>query len=148
MNPKFAYSFDRELFHGEFSTRQQAYEAAINALTSRSDLPEAIYVGRWAAQDLQTSDHAETIINNIRDRWESAYSNSNFLSRLNEQQVADLDYELDRTIRTWLTKHDLTPRLTSVQAVSEYPVPNVQNTAATNSQRTMSSIGNSDITPQ
>ncbi|MBC7784385.1 MAG: hypothetical protein H7144_11155 [Burkholderiales bacterium] len=128
MDPKFAFSFDRESFQGQYATRQQAVDAAMALLPTRTELPDAVFVGRWIDPSLNTEGHAENIIETLRDRWNS--SDTTFLEKVSDQQLADLDAEIDRTIRTWLTKHDLAPRPTSVRAVSEQPVQNTHSVAA------------------
>src|SRR5690606_13651287 len=123
MSPTFAYSFDRDTFHGSYTTRQIALEAALKALKDRSDAPEGIFVGQWVVPDPQTTDHAERLIEWMRERWSASTEQGPYLESINEQQAADLDHEIDRCIRTWLAKHELTPRLAKVRAVSEHPVP-------------------------
>ena len=42
---------------------------------------------------------------------------------VNEHQLAELDDEIDRVIRAWLQKHELTPTQSKVIAISEHPAP-------------------------
>ncbi|HEY0007820.1 MAG TPA: hypothetical protein VGB55_03765 [Tepidisphaeraceae bacterium] len=138
---KFAYSFDRETFLGEFDTRQHALEAAMVALRQRSDLPEGVFVGQWAPPNLQADHHAETLIEAMRDRWHSAGAEGSFLKNVTEQQSADLDHEIERTIQAWIAKHRLTPPATKIRAVSEHAVPNVRHVVDESTRRETSVIG-------
>ncbi len=141
MTPTFAYSFDRENYQGSFATRQQALDAALAALKNRSDQPEGIFVGQWVQPDPQSTDHAESLIEAMRDRWQASPESGEYLDRVTEQQHADLDHEIDRCIRTWLNKHDLLPAPIRVRAVSEHPVPNVHHVAVPEHERETSLMG-------
>jgi hypothetical protein len=141
MNGKFAYSFDRETFNGAFDSRQAALDAAMKVLRERSDMPEGIFVGQWAEPDPRSADHAESVVDAMRDRWANSGAEGAFLQKVTHQQLADLDHELDRTIRTWLAKHNLAPRPTKVRAVSEHPVPNVHHVAANMAEKETSLMG-------
>lgn len=141
MTPKFAYSFDRDTYTGQFSTRQQALDAALVALRDRSDLPEGIFVAQWIEPDAQAGEHAEQVIECMRDRWRASPEQGEYLEHVTDQQIADLDFEIDRTIRAWLTKHGLTPRPSKVRAVSEHPVPNVHHVEVPAHERETSLMG-------
>lgn len=141
MTPVFAYSFDRDTYTGQYPTRQKALDAALIALRDRSDLPEGIFIGQWVEPDPKASYHAEDVIECMRDRWRASPEQGDFLDRVTDQQLADLDAELDRTIRTWLTKHGLTPQPTKVRAVSEHPVPNVHHIEVPAHERETSLMG-------
>jgi hypothetical protein len=138
---QFAFSFDRETFRGIYPTRQAALDAALKHLRERSDMPEGIFIGQWVQPDPQSADHAEAVIEAMRDRWENTGAESKFLSQITDQQLADLDHEIDRAIRTWLTKHDLAPKPTKVRAVSEHPVPNVHHVATNPNEKETSLMG-------
>jgi len=129
MTGTFAFSFDREVFRGTFDSRQAALAAAHEELKKREDLPAGIFIGQWAEPDPQTDGHAESVVADMRDRWRIATGESTYLEKPTEQQLADLDYDLDRTIRGWLAKHKLLPRPTRVRAVSEHPIPTVNHVA-------------------
>lgn len=127
MTGKFAYSLDRETFSGAYDSRQQALDAAMTAVKSLPETPaEGVFVGQWSEPDVQSDDHAEAVVDAMRDRWRAnGSSEEKFLEKPTEQQLADLDYELARTIRGWLAKHNLLPRPTKVRAVSQHAIPNV-----------------------
>jgi hypothetical protein len=141
MMPKFGYSFDRDTFHGQFDTRQAALAEAMKALKNRSDVPEGIFVGQWIEPDPRTTDHAERIIDAMRDRWDSSPESGEYLPAVSDQEMADLDAELDRAIRGWLTKHNLLPAPVKVRGVSEHPVPNVHHVAVPAHERETSMMG-------
>lgn len=141
MMPKFGYSFDRDTFHGQFDTRQAALAEAMKALKQRTDVPEGIFVGQWIEPDPRSTDHAELIVNAMRDRWEMSSESGAYLSSVTDQEMADLDAELDRAIRAWLTKHHLLPSPVKVRGVSEHPVPNVHHVNVPAHQRETSMMG-------
>jgi len=136
MTGLFAFSLDRETFRGAFETRQQALDAAMAALQRRSDMPEGIFVGQWAEPDPQADDHAEAVVERMRDRWRATASEEKFLDAVSEQQLADLDYDIERVLRAWLAKHTLLPRPTKVRAVSEHPIPTVRHVAVSTERET------------
>ena len=133
---KFAFSFDRETFTGTFDTRQQAFDAANKIVASRIDHPPAIFVGQWAEPDAQSDDHAEAIVERMTLRWRSSGAEGKFLDTVNEHQLAELDYDIDRVVRNWLAKQNLTPRPTRVQAVSEHAVPSIHHVSQSNERET------------
>jgi hypothetical protein len=138
---KFAFSFDRETFNGQYDTRQHALDAALVALRDRVDRPEGIFIGQWAQPNLQADHHADDLIDAMRTRWQSAGNENPFLADVTEQQAADLDHEIEKTIVAWIAKHRLTPPAVKVRAVSEHPVPNVRHVADDGNARETSLIG-------
>jgi hypothetical protein len=141
MMPTFAYSFDRDTYHGAFPTRQAALDAALKALRDRSDQPEGIFVGQWIEPNPCADGHADRLIECMRDRWLSSPEAQAYLDDVTEQQAADLDTQIDHTIRAWLNKHGLFPKAVKVRAVSEHPVPNVNHVAVTKGERETSLMG-------
>lgn len=141
MTGTFAYSFDRDTFHGRFPTREAALAAAGRALKDREDQPEGIFVGQWSEPDPQTDGHAEAIIEAMRDRAQSATGERGFLNNVTEQQAAALDTAIQTALRDWLAQTGLTPRATRVHAVSQYPVPNVHHVDVPAGERETSLIG-------
>jgi len=141
MTPTFAYSFDRDNYHGSYPTRQLALDAAMTALKNRSDQPEGIFVAQWVEPNPQSSNHADNLIEAMRDRWQASPEPGDYLDGASEQQSADLDHEIDRCIRGWLTKHNLLPAPTKVRAVSEHPVPCVHHVDVPAHERETSLMG-------
>ncbi|MGC4031825.1 MAG: hypothetical protein QM754_08865 [Tepidisphaeraceae bacterium] len=141
MHGLFAYSFDRETFHGNFATREAALAAAGQALRQRQDMPEGIFVGQWAMPDPQTDGHADPVLDAMRSRFQSATGESNYLSRVSEHDAADLDAALQRVIGDWLSKTGHAPRPTKVRAVSHHPVPNVLHVPDAVGERETSVMG-------
>ncbi|HWP39524.1 MAG TPA: hypothetical protein VNL70_01270 [Tepidisphaeraceae bacterium] len=124
----FAYSFDRETFHGSYATRQEALKKALEKLPEIETTPEAIYVGKRVPIDVGSSGLAEMILAAMRRRVREQNSEEvgvadDFLMRVNEHQLAELDDEIDRVIRAWLVKHELMPRQDKIVAISEHPIP-------------------------
>ena len=126
MLPKFAYSFDRHTYTGPFDSRAEAIAAGI--VRSR-ELGAAgidcVCVGMIVQPDPQASGHAEEVIKNMvrRARGAAGESYEGYLTRVTEQQEAELDEGLERTIMDWLKKHELMPQFTRVRGVSEHPIP-------------------------
>src|SRR5262252_5874887 len=122
---KFSFSFDRETFKGLHDTRQDAFKKAVEKLPELDTSPEMIYVGKRVPVDPGSSGLAEMIIGAMRRRVrdETGESTSPYLMHVNEHQLAELDDEIDRVIRAWLQKHELTPTQSKVIAISEHPVP-------------------------
>jgi hypothetical protein len=52
-----------------------------------------------------------------------------FLKRVTDQELADLDDAIERTIRAWLAKHELLLPSGRLSAISEHPVPVVVGVA-------------------
>ncbi len=139
--PTFAYSFDRDNYHGNYPTRQAALDAALKALRSRSDVPEGIFVGQWIQPDPQSTGHADSVLEAMRDRWHASSESGDYLASVNEHQAADLDAALDTCIREWLTKNALLPAATRLRAISEHPVPNVHHVPVPAHERETSLMG-------
>jgi hypothetical protein len=122
---KFAYSFDRDTFHGHEHTRQQALGVAERKLKEIDFIPEAIFVGKRIPTDPGTSGLAEMVLTAIRRRMSENGADAASRQRLkvNEHQLAELDDELDRVIKAWMAKHELLPGDSKVIAISEHPLP-------------------------
>lgn len=130
MLPKFAYSFDRNSYTGPFDSR----EAAVAAGVARSrELGAAgidcVCVGMIVPPDPQACGHAEEVIKNMvrRARAAAGESYEGYLTRVTEQQEAELDEAIERSIMDWLKKHELMPPFTKVRGVSEHPIPGERN---------------------
>lgn len=122
----FAYSFDRESFLGSKDKRQDALKEALDKAAQQDTSPEMIYVGKRVPIDPGSSGLAEMILGAMRRkvREDAEFEGSNdYLKTANEHQLAELDDEIDRVVRSWLTKHDLAPKQSKITAISEHPVP-------------------------
>src|SRR4051794_21717500 len=108
---KFAHSFDRETFHGSQHTRQDALKEGLEKLPQLESSPDMVYVGKRVPLDPGSSGLAEMILGAMRRRVreQSEGSSNQFLMRVNEHQLAELDDEIDRVVHAWLTKHNLQP---------------------------------------
>ena len=122
----FAYSYDRESFNGSKDTRQDALKEALQKAPEQDASPEMIYVGKRVPIDPGASGLAEMVIGAMRRRVRESTGfegTNDYLLKVDEHTLAELDDELDRVIRSWLTKHDLGPKQSKITAISEHPVP-------------------------
>lgn len=124
-DPRFAYSLTGDEFLGEFATRQLAMEAAFAAARALPDPPACVYVAQRVVGNPQTDGHALDVISEMRRR---AFSQSGdladgYLAHVGEAQEADLDQQINRALREWLTRHNLGPGWFHARGISEHPVP-------------------------
>jgi hypothetical protein len=144
----FAHSFDRETFQGAADTRQAALKAAFEKLPQLESSPEAVYVGKRVPVDPGSSGLAEMIMGAMRRRVRDVTgdNSSQYLIRVNEHQLAELDDEIDRVVRTWLAKHELMPTQSKIIAISEHPVPQPKmNTTSKSTNGEVGELGETDF---
>ncbi len=143
---KFTYSFDRETFRGAHDTRQDALKKALDKLPELDISPEAVYVGKRVPIDPGSSGLAEMIIGAMRRRVrdETGDTSSQYLMRVNEHLLAELDDEIDRVIRAWLAKHELMPAHSKIIAISEHPIPQPSMTRAAGSSDEVGELGETE----
>jgi hypothetical protein len=147
LEAKFTHSFDRETFQGSDDTRQAALKTALGKATQLETPPETVYVGKRVPVDPGSSGLAEMILGAMRRRVrdETGDNSSQYLIRVNEHQLAELDDEIDRIVRGWLAKHELMPTQSKIIAISEHPVPSPKmNTAAKTTNGEVGELGESD----
>jgi hypothetical protein len=137
----FAYSFDRETYRGEFPTRLEAFNAAKAALADGHEMPEAIYVGRRVVVDAQAAGHATEVLRAMRRRMADKTGDTEYLRRVNDQQHADLDAALEKTVNEWLVRQQLVPTRAVIEHISEHPVPTAMGTTRTGSARDVQILG-------
>jgi hypothetical protein len=96
-------------FRGTFNSRQEALKAALEAAAHEADSPATVYVACRAPLDPHAQGHAETLIQRMRRavRADVGPEGEAFLKLVSDQELADLDHEIYRTIRAWLSKHEL-----------------------------------------
>ncbi len=128
MLPKFAYSVDRHSYTGPFDSRQEAIDSGVarsRALGAAGI--DCVYVGMIVQPDPQATGHAEEVIKNMvrRARGAAGESYEGYLTRVTEQQEAELDEAIERGVMDWLRKHELMPQFTQVRGVSEHRIPSV-----------------------
>jgi hypothetical protein len=126
MLPQFAYSFDRHSYTGPFNSRQEAVAAGIKRSRAIGAAGiDCVYVGMIVQPDPQAAGHAQEVIKNMvrRARGAAGESYEGYLTRVTEQQEAELDETIERCVMDWLRKHDLMPQFTKVRGVSEHPIP-------------------------
>src|SRR5688500_5004629 len=121
MPPQFAYSFDRHSFTGSYSSRNQALEAALSHAARLGDGISTVYVAVRVPGNPQASGHAEAVIKSAarRARGDVGDAAEGYLSRVNDQQEAELDDAIRDALLAWLTKHDLGPTFFEIKSVSE-----------------------------
>jgi type II secretory pathway component PulM len=125
---RYAFSFDRETFTGQFASRAEALNHAIAQARQMSDPPSEIYVALKISGDPQASGQAQSVMQRMSDRARAASGNAaRYLQDVPEQSEAELDAMLEQTILTWLKKHDQMPTFYTVEAISEHPLPTVSN---------------------
>ncbi len=144
MLPQFAYSFDRASFTGQFNSRLQALAAGVSHSRQLGAGIDSVYVGMIVPPDAQASGHAEELIKNMvrRARGAAGESYEGYLTRVTEQQEAELDAAIERSVMGWLKKHDLLPQFTKVRGVSEHAIPVGQVTQGSPSDEVR--VGTSD----
>jgi hypothetical protein len=126
MSP-YAYSLNGEDYQGSFATREAAAEAGIAAARLFSEPPTTVFVGRLIPCDSGARGHARAVLSQLVSRHREGANDIDpgYLTHLSNAPVDELDGELERTILAWLDKHQLTPSLLRVVAVSEHPLPPV-----------------------
>src|SRR6059036_3323638 len=112
MSGRYVYSFDRETFVGPFDSRDAAYRAAVARAGEMENTPTEIFVGQQIPGDPQATDHACEIIEHMRQRARVAVGETagDYLRGVNEQLEAELDEAIEKTILTWLAKHNRMPK--------------------------------------
>jgi hypothetical protein len=143
----YAFSLDRESFHGVFNTRREAFDAGCKAADRLNAQVNEIYVGQRVAGDPQANLHAWEMIKSMRDRARAAVSDDarGYLAHVTEAQAADLDGAIEAVITRWLNNYKLAPTFFRIEAISEHPVPCVaSHTAIANDESEVSDIGESE----
>lgn len=146
MDISFAYSFDRETFHGNYETRQEALRQALGRLRESDESAEMIYVGKRVPVDPGSSGLAELILGAMRRRVrdQTGDAASQYLLRVDEHALAELDSEIDRIVRAWLAKHQLQPTHTRIVAISEHPVPTPRMLRSDNGESEVTELGETE----
>jgi hypothetical protein len=137
---RFAYSFDRETFQGDFATREQAVVAGFKAAEELGAAVDAVYVGKKQAVNPLADHHAEDVVRGMRRRMLEKTGEANYLAAANEHVLADLDASIEASIVDWLTRHQLTPA-PKLTALSEHPLPMVSASAAESRRDEMKLLG-------
>lgn len=122
---RYAYSYDREDYHGSFAAPEDAVGAAVSNSEGLASPPTTIYVGTLVEADPQAGDHARQLIENMNRRAHVDYGDvaARYLRNLTWKQIDDLDKVVEQAILGWLRKHSLYPTYTKVADIREYPVP-------------------------
>jgi hypothetical protein len=134
MTTRYAYSFDRNTFHGSFASRQEAYYAALTRGSELTDRPEAIYVAERIQPSMQSGGHASQILREMRRRAELEVGDAavDWLKDVPGGKQADLDKMIGEAVQAWLRKHEYLPTFFTVRGVSETaPVAEPAKTQAT-----------------
>lgn len=145
MRGSYAYSFDRDSFEGEYSTREQAYKAAVaraDQLNIAADTP--IYTGQRMAANPQADAHARQLVNAMRRRARETVGGDavDYLKSVTEDQMIDLDRAIEAVVTRWLSNYKLAPQWYRIGAVSEHPMPLVHQVRSSNEREIFAGVGN------
>jgi len=127
MPNRFAYSLNGENYTGDFASRDQALAAALDAARDPLNLaqPQTVFVGRRVDPDTHTVGHARTILRTMA--WQAhdevGAPAANYLNKLSDGPIAELDAAVAHVVSDWLRRHDLLPKYFTVEGISEHPVP-------------------------
>ena len=125
MPARYAYSLNGENYTGTFAARDEALAAGVHAARESLDPPQTIYVARRVEADPHASGHARTVLREMA--WQAhdevGASAANYLHKLNDDQINELDLALEKVVLEWLRRNDLLPSYFKVEAISEHPVP-------------------------
>jgi hypothetical protein len=143
MHPKYAYSLNGEHFSGNYSTRDEALTAAIDAARRAENSPTSVYVGRRVPADPKATGHARAILSNMaaRAREEFGDAGSSYLTKLSKHQIENLDKSLELVILGWLEHNELIPTFSKVEAIGEYSVPRPVSQYTSDEYREVHEIG-------
>src|SRR5690242_15351172 len=109
---RYCFSFDRESFSGDFESRRAALEASFARAAEMHDTPGTVFIGQRAPIDPGIYGHAEEVIDRMRRVVFEAIGEpgADYLARVGEHEQAELDDALAKTLRQWLSKHNLLPQ--------------------------------------
>jgi hypothetical protein len=143
---KYAYSFNGDHYRGAFDTREDAIADGIAAARYAESSPQTVFVGRIYSGDPKAGGHARAVISNMaaRAREEFGDSASKYLTDLSKNQIESLDEALELVVRGWLHRNELMPTFFKVEAVGEYPVPEIIVSKPTETQREVQEIGSGE----
>ncbi|HEY7117801.1 MAG TPA: hypothetical protein VH475_14530 [Tepidisphaeraceae bacterium] len=153
MPARYAYSLNGENYTGSFAARDQALSAAIEAAWDPMNLnpPQSVFVARRVEADPHAAGHAKTLLREMA--WQAhdevGAPAANYLHRLGDEQVHDLDVAIEQVLYDWLRKHNLLPAYFKVEGISEHPVPAAPtNNGKPAEMREVNQVGESLDTPQ
>jgi len=144
MNPRFSYSFDRESWQGDFTSREQATAAGQEIAHGSADGITTVYVGQRLAPNPRAYGNARVVIDAMARKAREDFGDeaNTYLKRVPEKIVADLDRRLETTLLNWLESHRLMPPSSKVEAISEHPVFALTGTSvAGTGQREVNDLG-------
>ena len=150
MPARYAYSLNGENYTGAYAARDEALTAGIEATRESLDPPQTIYVARRVEADPHASGHARTVLREMA--WQAhdevGANAANYLHKLSEDQINELDLALEKVILEWLRRHDLLPTYFKVEAISEHPVPQPPARGLKSGDKEVHQVGESLDTPQ
>src|SRR5688500_1909140 len=125
MPARYAYSLNGENYTGTFATREEALAAGIEAARESLDPPQTIFVARRVEADPHATGHARTVLRELA--WQAhdevGASAANYLHKLSDDQVNELDLAIEKVVLEWLRRNELLPTYFKVEGISEHPVP-------------------------
>ena len=140
MAARYAYSLNGENYEGVFGSREEALSAALDAAWDPTNLnpPQTVFVGRRVEADPHAAGHARTLLREMA--WQAhdevGAPAANYLNKLSDERIRELDAGIEHVVLDWLRRHDLMPKYFRMEGISEHPVPAapaVQQTAGDSS---------------
>jgi hypothetical protein len=116
-----------ENYTGSYAAREEALSAALDAATDPLNLnpPQTLFVGRRVEADPHASGHARTVLREMA--WQAhdevGAPASNYLNKLGDETIRELDGAIERVLYDWLRRHELLPTYFRIEGISEHPVP-------------------------
>jgi len=116
-----------ENYTGSFTAREEALSSALEAALDPMNLnpPQTIFVGRRVEADPHAAGHARTVLREMA--WQAhdevGAPAANYLNKLGDETIGELDRAIEVVLHDWLRKHDLLPKYFRVEGISEHPVP-------------------------
>src|SRR3954468_24838671 len=126
MPARYAYSLNGENYTGAFATREQALDAALTAARDPLKLePQTVFVARRVEADPHAAGHARTVLREMA--WQAhdevGAPAANYLQKLSQNQIDELDGAIESVLYEWLRKHEFLPTYFKAEGISEHPVP-------------------------
>jgi hypothetical protein len=127
MPARYAYSLNGENYTGVYTSREEALSAALEAALDPANLnpPQTVFVGRRMEADPHASGHARTLLREMA--WQAhdevGAPAANYLNKVSDQHIQELDGAIGHVLLDWLHKHNLMPTYFRVEGISEHPVP-------------------------
>jgi len=145
MPARYAYSLNGENYRGTFATREEALNAAMEG--ARDPLlpipPQTVFVARRVEADPHAAGHARTVLREMA--WQAhdevGAPAANYLKKVGEDQIKELDIAIEKVLYEWLRKNELLPHYFKVEGISEHPVPELPSVMSGGEGREVNQLG-------